>query len=232
MLDRLERALERLVEGSMATLFRLRVQPAEIGRQLERAMLHGRANSVGATLAPNLFEVRLHPEDARVFSGWEDALCREMETWLADLAFAHGLATVGPIQVQVTEDTAVPRRSVRARAQFSASGSPSPAATATHVAPGGPRPLLLRPCDPDVSWQALTSRPITVGRAANNDLVLADAEVSRHHARLEPHGAGWRVVDLGSTNGTWVNGGRIAQAEIGAGDDIAFGGVRFRVAAA
>ena len=67
---------------------------------------------------------------------------------------------------------------------------------------------------------------------AVDPLVLADAEVSRHHARLEPHSGGWRVVDLDSTNGTWVNGARIRQAAIGAGDDVAFGGVRFRVAAA
>jgi hypothetical protein len=229
MLDRLERALERLVEGSIAGLFRLRVQPAEIGRQLERAMLQGRANSVGATLAPNLFEVHLHPEDAHAFSEWEDALCREMETWLAELAFARGLATVGPIEVQIAEDTAVPRRSVRARARFSPSEERP--GNARQAVVREPPPLLLRPFDPDVSWQALTSRPIAVGRAPDNDLVLADAEVSRHHARLEPNGAAWRVVDLGSTNGTWVNGARVDRAAIGPGDDIAFAGVRFRIAA-
>ena len=79
MLARLERALEQAVEGSIAGLFRLRVQPAEIGRQLERAMLDGRAASMGSQLAPNAFVVRLHPEDAAAFAGWEDALAREME---------------------------------------------------------------------------------------------------------------------------------------------------------
>ena len=70
---------------------------------------------------------------------------------------------------------------------------------------------------------------MTVGRAADNDLLLFDPEVSRHHARLEPAGAGWRVVDLDSTNGTWVNGHRVRRAPIAPGDELAFGGARFDV---
>ena len=46
------------MEGSIAGIFRLRVQPAEIGRRLERAMLDGRVTSVGTSCAPNLYEVR------------------------------------------------------------------------------------------------------------------------------------------------------------------------------
>jgi pSer/pThr/pTyr-binding forkhead associated (FHA) protein len=72
---------------------------------------------------------------------------------------------------------------------------------------------------------------VRVGRADDNDLVIADLEVSRHHARLEPDGQGWRAIDLGSTNGTWVNGVRLDVATIAAGDEVAFGGVRYTVAA-
>lgn len=72
---------------------------------------------------------------------------------------------------------------------------------------------------------------LAVGRAEDNDLVLAEPEVSRHHARLERDGAGWLVFDLKSTNGTWVNGDRILRAEIAEGDELAFGPVRFTIAA-
>ena len=123
MLARFERAVERIVEGSIAGVFRLRVQPAEIGRRLERAMLDGRVTSVGTSLAPNLYEVRLHPEDAAAFTGWEQALSREMETWLAEFAFARGLSTVGPIQVRLVADASVGRRSVQAEGRF-AGGAP------------------------------------------------------------------------------------------------------------
>ena len=229
MLARLERALERIVEGSIAGVFRLRVQPAEIGRRLERAMLDGRVTSVGTSLVPNLYEVRLHPEDAAAFAGWDEALSREMETWLAELAFARGLSTVGPIQVHLVEDTSVRRRSVRADGRFA--GGATPAATSRRPDRTPPRPLRLRPIAPGDPHLSLGSSPVTVGRAEDNDLVLADPEVSRHHARLEPDGQSWRAVDLGSTNGTWVNGVRLNAAPIAVGDEVAFGDVRYTVAA-
>nr|MBA3450090.1 DUF3662 domain-containing protein [Chloroflexia bacterium] len=143
MVDRFERAIERLVEGSVASLFRLHVQPAEIGRRLERAMLDGRVASVGATLAPNLFEVRLHPDDAAAFDGWEDALSREMETWLAELAFSRGLTTVGPVRVRIAPDASVGRRSVRAEGRF-ASGD-AELGTPPRMPRISARPLRLRP---------------------------------------------------------------------------------------
>ncbi len=227
MLGRFERAVERAVERSIAGIFRLRVQPAEIGRRLERAMLDGRVTSVGTTLAPNSFEVLLHPDDAVSFAGWEGALNREMESWLAELAFARGLKTVGPIQVRMVEDARVGRRSVRAEARFSdvkaaeALGQPVPDLL---------RPLRLLPIDPGGPTVTLTTDALTVGRSADNDLVLADPEISRHHARLEPDGKHWRAVDLGSTNGTWINGVRQSTATISSGDEVAFGGLRYTVA--
>jgi hypothetical protein len=228
MLARLERALERIVEGSIAGIFRLRVQPAEIGRRLERAMLDGRVTSVGTSLAPNLYEVRLHPEDAAAFLEWHEALSREMETWLAELVFARGLSTVGPIRVCLVEDASVARRSVRAHGRFS--GGAAPAVTNRPPQRDLSQPLRLLPIEPGIPHVSLRSRPVTVGRADDNDLVLANPEVSRHHARLEPGSDGWSAIDLGSTNGTWVNGVRLNTARIAVGDDVAFGGVRFTVA--
>ena len=229
MLARFERALERIVEGSVAGVFRLRVQPAEIGRRLERAMLDGRVTSVGTSLVPNLYEVRLHPEDAARFTSWEQALSREMETWLAELAFARGLSTVGPIQVRLVEDASVSRRSVQAEGRFASGAAPTGDSLWSDRGPF--RPLRLRPVDSGMPQVSLVSSPVRVGRAADNDLVLTDPEVSRHHARLEPDGQGWRAIDLGSTNGTWVNGVRVDAGAITAGDEIAFGNIHYTVAA-
>ena len=228
MLARFERALERIVEGSIAGVFRLRVQPAEIGRRLERAMLDGRVTSVGTSLAPNLYEVRLHPEDAAAFTGWEQALSREMETWLAEFAFARGLSTVGPIQVRLIADTGVGRRSVQAEGHFA--GGAASAGTRPRRDPDLPRPLRLLPIDPCMPRVSLVSRSVRVGRADDNDLMLTDPEVSRYHARLEPDGKGWRAIDLGSTNGTWVNGVRLNAGTIAVGDEVAFGSIRYTVA--
>ncbi len=75
---------------------------------------------------------------------------------------------------------------------------------------------------------------IRIGRAGDNDLVLADGErqvASRHHAELRSVDGAWRMRDLGSTNGTFVNGQRTADAPVYDGDEIQFGarGPRLRV---
>jgi hypothetical protein len=227
MLMRLEQVLARVVEGCIAGIFRLRVQPAEIGRQLERAMLERRVSSVGTTLAPNRYVVHLHPADAADFADWEEALCRELESWLAEVAFARGLATVGPILVSVEADASVPRRAVRAAARFTET-APSAPDRRSHAAPF--RALRLTPVAGAGSSVVVRDGPLTVGRATENDLVLRDAEVSRFHARIAPAAGEWQVVDLGSTNGTWVNGERVRQAALRPGDTVAFAGVTYAVA--
>jgi ABC-type multidrug transport system ATPase subunit/ABC-type multidrug transport system permease subunit len=68
---------------------------------------------------------------------------------------------------------------------------------------------------------------LTIGRAAECDLVLDSPLVSRHHARLERSGSTHLLSDLGSTNGTYVNSRRIDRAELHAGDVVQLGPYRF-----
>jgi pSer/pThr/pTyr-binding forkhead associated (FHA) protein len=64
----------------------------------------------------------------------------------------------------------------------------------------------------------------TIGRDETNDLSLADAEVSRNHAVIEPTTGGWQIQDLDSTNGTWLNNSRIrGSAPLKVGDILRLG---------
>jgi pSer/pThr/pTyr-binding forkhead associated (FHA) protein len=70
---------------------------------------------------------------------------------------------------------------------------------------------------------------LSVGRSTDNDLVFDDPSLSRKHARIIRDGARLEVEDLGSSNGTFVNGRRVGKGAINPGDQVRFGDVTFRV---
>ncbi len=72
-------------------------------------------------------------------------------------------------------------------------------------------------------------QPVVVGRAPDCEAVVADVTVSRRHAELRATERGLAVRDLGSSNGTTLNGARIATGEITPGDTIQFGKITFRL---
>lgn len=70
----------------------------------------------------------------------------------------------------------------------------------------------------------LLNFPFRIGRAADNDLVLEDKRVSRYHSEIYLTNGEYSIKDLGSQNGTWVNGVKIPGAGINAGDAVVIGG--------
>lgn len=81
------------------------------------------------------------------------------------------------------------------------------------------------------AWILPVNRPVTVGRAAECDLVLLDSTISRQHAELVADESGVLVRDLESSNGTLLNGDAIDEARAGDGDTVTFGGAAFTLRA-
>ncbi len=78
-------------------------------------------------------------------------------------------------------------------------------------------------------YYRIDDRPLLVGSDEDNDIVLADRAASSRHCRLEPGETGLLVRDLGSLNGTHVNGVRILSAQLGGGSQIRVGRTDLRV---
>jgi len=70
---------------------------------------------------------------------------------------------------------------------------------------------------------AVTKEPVVIGRLSTNDVVLSDPNVSRRHAELRREGSQWTIIDLGSTNGTVVNGKLAREHRLKDGDKLTFG---------
>lgn len=207
-----ERRLENAVEGAFARVFRSGLRPIELGRRLTREMDDRRTVDVrGRTVAPNAFTVHVSPEDHDRFAEIEDALCRELGDAAREHARDEGYAFLGPVTVVLLVDPALRTGAftIDARMKEGEGGV-------------GAGSLVL----PNHDRYELTEHTIVIGRLPECDITIMDSSVSRRHAEIQPRGDAFVLVDLGSTNGTRVNGVRITERELRDGDELAFGNTR------
>jgi ABC transport system ATP-binding/permease protein len=105
--------------------------------------------------------------------------------------------------------------------------TPDAAAIEFHILPDQPHPTVDVPGMTTV--HDVRTQRFRIGRLPDNDLVLDDLLVSRRHAELVAAGDGWRIVDLGSGNGTFVNGVRVREAALTPSDVLGIGHSQFRL---
>ena len=209
-----ERRLERMVEGAFARAFKSGLRPVELGRRLVREMDDNRSVGVrGGTVVPNTFTVALSASDLAQFEGVQDSLARELGDAAREHARDEGYSFMGPVEVELVEDQRLHTGAfhITGRMVEGVGGS----GAGSLVLPNGDR-------------FSLTESVISVGRHPDCNLVLADPNVSRNHAEIRPQGDRFAVIDLGSTNGTRVNGVRVDQQLLQDGDELAFGNTRLR----
>jgi ABC transport system ATP-binding/permease protein len=88
-----------------------------------------------------------------------------------------------------------------------------------------------QPEDPAAGGPTFMPGMARIGRGPDNDIIVLDLGVSKQHAELRRTPAGrYSIIDLGSHNGTYVNGTRVSQQELNEGDIIAIGHATFRLA--
>ena len=207
-LHQFERRLERLVEGAFAKAFRSGLQPVELGRRLSREMDLQRTVGVHGLIAPNQFKVAVSPDDAERFSSFSEALVRELSEAVREHARDEGYHFVGPVLVTLEPDPALGKGEFLVASEIAGG-------------PGGHAAGSLRL--PDGSRIAIGDEPVSIGRQAECDVVLDDSNVSRRHAEVRRQGEDYVLVDLGSTNGSKVNGTRVKQQALADGDEITLG---------
>ena len=209
-----ERRLERMVEGAFARAFKSGLRPVELGRRLVREMDDNRSVGVrGGTVVPNAFTVALSASDLEQFEGVQESLERELCDAAREHARDEGYTFMGPVEVDLVVDD-----------KLHTGGFHITGRLAEGVGGSGAGSLVL----PNGDRFSLTESVISVGRHPDCNLVLADPNVSRNHAEIRPKGDRFAVIDLGSTNGTRVNGVRVDNQVLQDGDDISFGNTRIR----
>lgn len=223
--------METIVEDSVARLFRNPIQPAEIAKRLERAMESHQTISVRRVIVPNRYRVFLNPRDFAALKSYRAEIEREMAVYLNELANERSFTMLEHPHVELGEDSAVPRRTIQVIAETvepRTDGATQAMPATVHYMPNTQttaRALLLLGTPRGPQPIPLESTLLTLGRGLNNDIILEDTRVSRHHAQLRYKARRFWVTDLGSTNGTFLNGTPISEAELRDGDVISLGGL-------
>jgi hypothetical protein len=237
VLQRFEQRLEGMVEGAFARAFKSELQPVEIASAVQREM-DDRAAIVaqGRTLVPNDFVVELADADHERLEVYADSLGIELANLAREYAKEQGYSFVGPVRMRfegvgdlttgmfrirsgVIRGTTVEDGEIRQPASDLPRPQPG--------RPGQPRLLVSGPDPgPDGSRQRtfeLTTPVTMLGRGTDCDLRLVDPGVSRHHAELRMEDGQVVLVDLGSTNGTFVNGQPVRRVVLTDGTRVTLG---------
>jgi Protein of unknown function (DUF3662)/FHA domain len=245
VLRSLENKIAGLVEGTFSRAFRSEVRPVEIARKLAREMEDHKSFSVSRTYVPNQYRVFLSPRDRERFADYEPALSEELSGYLLEYARRERLALLSRPIVEFETDERLglgefgiqtrvlpppeenrpqpapeepPEQSGRTMIYSSAERVAEP--LEEHARVRAQRALLT------IDGRRMVVGPagVTIGRSRQSDIVVDDPNVSRRHAEIRPRGGSWVLTDLGSTNGSVLNGRRIPGPEVlKPGDTIEIG---------
>jgi hypothetical protein len=218
ILREFERRLGNLVEGFFAATFRSGLQPVELAKRLMREMDAGKTVGVRDVWAPNHFTFSLSEEDGGRFEQAERAIVSELKRVVRETALERGWGLVGAPAVELEIDEELARGRFRCSAAFVEGPGQMPPA----VPAAGEAGLVLLEGD-RVSDTFRLGPAATLGRMAGCDIVLADPGASRRHAQIVRRDDGYAVIDLGSTNGTLVNGEPVRERLLVDGDRITIG---------
>jgi hypothetical protein len=219
VLQRFERRLEGIVEGTFAKVFRGGVEPVEVAKALQREAADKKAISTARTLVPNEYVVEVGRADHAKLKPYEAPLGKEWAAMVREHAAEHRWDFVGPVHVALEEHGDLDTGMFRVRSVVTEGTldplPPPPTKGAPRLrlttGPGAPRDT------------PLTTDLTTIGRGSTATIRLDDTGVSRNHAEVRREGDDVVLVDLGSTNGTTVNGRPVERVRLTPGDRIELG---------
>ncbi len=227
-LDELEAVLQRLIEESTAVFPWINTRDRLAQRWME-AMQRSLVEEInGTVLAPEAYIIYLHPQVIAALppqNVWLEAL----EGALREAALEAGLRFINPPSLRLAANPQLAPDDVQVMAATSDDQPNHTAVWATRAEPAhtesAARPVNAYLIVDGTRIFPLTDSVINIGRRPENHLVLDDPRVSRSHAQIRAVRGQYVLFDLNSTGGTFINGARVSQHYLQAGDVISFAGI-------
>jgi FHA domain-containing protein len=229
-LARIEQACAAFIERAFAKTFPSDLEPAQIARKLVATMEARTRGEDGKMVAPGSYIVYVNPDDYERLSEHQAYLEREWAELLRDLAARVGVRFKDEVNVEMVPRASIPAGAVDVAVIDEATvdirvAAPEPKRP--------PRRFHLRMMKgvPAYGVYYIEGKSL-IGRSEECDVFLVDPSVSRTHAIVEVVDGEPNVRDLGSTNGTFVNGMRVESSALRSGDELRFGNTQMRFEAA
>ena len=245
VLQRFEKRLEGLVEGAFAKVFKGVVHPVEILNAMQReAEAHKAILAGGRTLVPNRYVIDLSPYDHSRLAPYAAALAQELAQSQAEFIGEQGWTVYGDVIVEIERGDGLDTGMFRVTAEVYTGGDVAPQGPPAYdqgqmghgydqgyghqqaypqQGYGQPVGRGVRLIANDGRTYPLSIGSTVIGRGDQANLRLPDVGISRRHARLDYDGSQVVLTDLGSTNGSMVNGQRISAVALNPGDMIQIG---------
>ena len=233
-----ERSMENIFDGLFSRAFKSGVKPLQLGRKLLQIVDSERdVDAQGRRVVPNSYLIQLSPEDREGFADVEPTLLQELTVALREYISQEGYHVEGKARVALRTNPDLRRgkfdidcRNITPEAApAEAPETPAPAAPLLAAVPSAfdrPPAVLSLPNGQRIE---LHEGHYVLGRHLENDIVLNDTNVSRKHAEFVCAAGEVVVRDLGSTNGTKVNGVLITGEQLlQHGDVVNFGTAQVR----
>ena len=244
VLRAIEQKIEALFEGIFGRAFRTNVQPVELARKLAKEMDDHRTVSVSRVYVPNEYTIYLAPTDREQFQTYESNLRSELQEYLAEHARREeyallssprvlmetdadldmgefGIATRMVQPEEGRRDDGVPEEQLEPGATMVYKPRTQPTEAASLADLGVEREVAV------LSWsgqrRVLDQQRSVLGRSRDADVRIEDPNVSRRHAEIVQEGSTYWLVDLGSTNGTEVDGRRVQRVRLDDGSHFTIG---------
>lgn len=217
LLDSFEKGLERAVNGAFAKTFKSGLQPIEITSALRRELdTKAVVVSRDRILVPNKFTVRLGQTDYDRMTGLGDTLTDELTQLVQQHAAAQHYQFAGGISITLKKDPSLSEGMI----QIDSVNVKGTVSWTPVLDINGKRYPLVKP-------------RTVIGRGSDADITVDDSGISRKHVEVLWDGTRAEVKDLGSTNGSELNGARVSQAPLPTDSVISIGRTRivFRVLA-
>jgi len=211
LLRRLEDALETVIDGGLARVAGGGVHPLEIARRLQSEMADGRLLGTDAPYVPNRYVVTLADAEMAhlgdVAAEISEELGRHLQEHAAEQAWAVGDGVTVRLQ---------------------GGGRPGRIAVEREFDERAPGARLLVEAGQSGGGSFEIGERAVIGREPDCEVLLAESAVSRRHAEIEWTYHGYRLRDLGSRNGTFVNAEEVDEVLLADGDLIEVGLVQLR----